>query len=997
MILRWGIPGTLRRRERLKGYRRSTTVGPRRTSREHSRARACFWPLWWPAVLLAGALALACTISRFMGHGGLGGAVSAFGPAAAGGPNRYGSEGPGEQRATAFLDQVGDQLTFSQHEEDPFAGHVWACDGSEVPEPSAEEQRPDIQDYDDSDADADDGDWDCNLLHALEASARDMDDNTHLGGSNEVGIDNPADTNFGSAKFHCENTPRPLLTRDLTPNQLVVDVINVTGAVKYVNAILKSTAHIAFIQEHTMRPADECFFKAQAHACGWLYKGGPCDPSAGINAAGVGVLTRKPILNIQVTPITDAYRDLIGGGRALINAVSIRRDCTGLFANTYGHTGGHASTSAAAASNALYTIVALELAAQGSGPMAIIGDVNADLEDIPALYRLVTEEGWIDVGGRADIWGGIAAEFTCVAPGAARPTRRDFVIVNEALWLQLDHFQVVHQDAMPVHSLLQFRFKADNDVVPITLLNKPHSLHNEWTRLTDLTCPPLADAKVKADHKQLRLAQLHAALDSRFALYDPSLVKYLDNMELDLLWAAISANIEGGFQDHFQASDQRFKPFSGHGQVTCRSVVEDRNAFRLDLKQGALTTPHCSHISQRLLKRARQVGSIVDKLSVVLKGCVAPSQARHLVQLCKLAAVAYLKDGRGVSQDELDTASFLRHDLDLDAPDERHILHLRWLQGKLHRNYVVANRQAAADKREGDRAKFAMDASLRQHFKATRSHQAAPLTYVVRAQAGPNGELPGSFATQPREIDSIIINAWDTVYKGTARSHVEIVQRFKAKYDKGIYKRHEFEVHDITAEEVKMQCLCNNHSAAGLDGWTPDDWSLLSDDTYKWIARLLNLVEITGRWPQTVYHAKAVFLEKDPDAAPTPLAVRILLMLQVLYRKWASLALFRLKPWIRGWAVPEIYAGVPGRGASDASYATAVDMEYYRCAGHHVTGGVADIYKCFDQLVRNLVFELLRVAGMPLRILNPYADFLTGLIVYNGLVGCMGKPHKRTA
>ena len=58
----------------------------------------------------------------------------------------------------------------------------------------------------------------------------------------------------------------------------------------------------------------KCFFKAQAHARGWLYKGGPCDPSAGTNAAGVGVITRKPLLNIQVTPITEAYRDLIGGG-----------------------------------------------------------------------------------------------------------------------------------------------------------------------------------------------------------------------------------------------------------------------------------------------------------------------------------------------------------------------------------------------------------------------------------------------------------------------------------------------------------------------------------------------------------------------------------------------------------------------------------------------------------------------------------------------------------
>ena len=58
-------------------------------------------------------------------------------------------------------------------------------------------------------------------------------------------------------------------------------------------------------------------------------------------------------------------------------------------------------------------------------------------------------------------------------------------------------------------------------------------------------------------------------------------------------------------------------------------------------------------------------------------------------------------------------------------------------------------------------------------------------------------------------------------------------------------------------------------------------------------------------------------------------------------------------------------------------------------------GGSADIYKCFDQVIRPLLLELLKLSGCPSRVVEPYMRYLEGMIVYNSVAGTLGEPHKR--
>ena len=82
-----------------------------------------------------------------------------------------------------------------------------------------------------------------------------------------------------------------------------------------------------------------------------------------------------------------------------------------------------------------------------------------------------------------------------------------------------------------------------------------------------------------------------------------------------------------------------------------------------------------------------------------------------------------------------------------------------------------------------------------------------------------------------------------------------------------------------------------------------------------------------------------------------------------------------------------MFAGVPGQGAADGAYFTALELEEAKLRGQNVTGGVADIYKCFDQVQRPLVYTLLLRGGVPQRVVNAYKAFLEKVQVHNSVAG----------
>ena len=101
-----------------------------------------------------------------------------------------------------------------------------------------------------------------------------------------------------------------------------------------------------------------------------------------------------------------------------------------------------------------------------------------------------------------------------------------------------------------------------------------------------------------------------------------------------------------------------------------------------------------------------------------------------------------------------------------------------------------------------------------------------------------------------------------------------------------------------------------------------------------------------------------------------------------------------LQAWTEKWATTNMFAGVPGVGAEEGWYLTQLTFEAFRLQGKHITAGSIDVYKCFDQINRTLVYELAQSAGMPKTVLDTYYNYIDNLDVRYQIGKTLGKQHR---
>ena len=75
---------------------------------------------------------------------------------------------------------------------------------------------------------------------------------------------------------------------------------------------------------------------------------------------------------------------------------------------------------------------------------------------------------------------------------------------------------------------------------------------------------------------------------------------------------------------------------------------------------------------------------------------------------------------------------------------------------------------------------------------------------------------------------------------------------------------------------------------------------------------------------------EAIDILEEEGKELDPLAYRLLLMHPAAYRMWSKTRRRHLQPWVATWALEDMYAGICGRGAHDAAYATALQVELCR-------------------------------------------------------------------
>ena len=118
---------------------------------------------------------------------------------------------------------------------------------------------------------------------------------------------------------------------------------------------------------------------------------------------------------------------------------------------------------------------------------------------------------------------------------------------------------------------------------------------------------------------------------------------------------------------------------------------------------------------------------------------------------------------------------------------------------------------------------------------------------------------------------------------------------------------------------------------------------MMSLQTCAFIAVMYNQIEDGAPWPTSSAHALIAYLEKEGAEVGKVMSYRPITITSPIYRGWATMRLRSLEPWVRTWAIPEMYAGIPEQGAVDAWMEVLMVLEDLKLDNKHYCGGTADI------------------------------------------------------
>ena len=90
-----------------------------------------------------------------------------------------------------------------------------------------------------------------------------------------------------------------------------------------------------------------------------------------------------------------------------------------------------------------------------------------------------------------------------------------------------------------------------------------------------------------------------------------------------------------------------------------------------------------------------------------------------------------------------------------------------------------------------------------------------------------------------------------------------------------------------------------------------------------------------------------------------------------------------------------MFAGIGGVGASDATWQEALEIEMATVENRRYGGAGVDLYKAFDMTDRHLIYYIMRVGGLPERIVGTYKRLFEKLQCRNKMGLGVGAPYAK--
>ena len=131
---------------------------------------------------------------------------------------------------------------------------------------------------------------------------------------------------------------------------------------------------------------------------------GPCEGEGKLPKGGVGFVIKDNLTVVESQIKTEDFRRAYDQGLVAKCEVDYgARQNINLY-EVYGCSGG--STKAIAKTNRLMMCINAEMQGEECNPTVVIGDFNHTPSKLESIRYMIEEEGWTDVGEKADWWGG---------------------------------------------------------------------------------------------------------------------------------------------------------------------------------------------------------------------------------------------------------------------------------------------------------------------------------------------------------------------------------------------------------------------------------------------------------------------------------------------------------------------------------------------------------------------------------------------------------------
>ena len=163
------------------------------------------------------------------------------------------------------------------------------------------------------------------------------------------------------------------------------------------------------------------------------------------------------IKTIKAEILTDEFRKWVKGGRAGKFELDLGWEQNLQVIVIYGKSGG--SKKAIRMTEAIIDAARQEVDAGHYLATMLVGDLNANPEKLKTVKEMIKNDQWTDVGKHASWWGGKDEEPTCQPRPKATPTRIDAVLANKAALAWIKGFEVIAEEGIPTHRILQIRVR----------------------------------------------------------------------------------------------------------------------------------------------------------------------------------------------------------------------------------------------------------------------------------------------------------------------------------------------------------------------------------------------------------------------------------------------------------------------------------------------------------------------------------------------------------